>query len=141
MYHQRGTVLHQLKRFGEARDDFARALARAPRNAVVWNLRGLCDAQLGDVAAARDAYARATRLDARFKEAWANLAQLERDAGNAGAAAECFHSAMESARQTQQQGAFNESKMELGLLQGSLEFDDWMRQIKPEGAEGGGPDA
>ena len=74
-------------------------------------------------------------------EAYARLAQLERDAGNAGAAAECFHSAMESARQTQQQGAFNESKMELGLLQGSLEFDDWMRQIKPEGAEGGGPDA
>ena len=62
MYHQRGTVLHQLKRFGEARDDFARALARAPRNAVVWNLRGLCDAQLGDVAAARDAYARARDL-------------------------------------------------------------------------------
>ena len=94
VYHQRGTVLHQLKRFGEARDDFARALARAPRNAVVWNLRGLCDAQLGDVAAARDAYARATRLDARFKEAWANLAQLERDAGRGEAALDGFDAAL-----------------------------------------------
>ena len=60
----------------------------------MWNLRGLCDAQLGDVAAARDAYARATRLDARFKEAWANLAQLERDAGRGEAALDGFDAAL-----------------------------------------------
>ena len=94
VYHQRGTVLHQLKRFGEARDDFARALRARPRNAVVWNLRGLCDAQLGDVAA-RAARTRARRgSDARFKEAWANLAQLERDAGRGEAALDGFDAAL-----------------------------------------------
>lgn len=100
LYHQRGAVHHRLQDYRTAAQDFALALRRdreGPRAsqrpraeaARTWNMRGLCEAQLGLVGC-HDAFARSLELDATSRETWLNLGQAARDRGDGDAARRAF---------------------------------------------------
>lgn len=86
-----GLVLHKHRDFRRALADLRRVVAgttpsspsspsdepAAPENLkVVWNFVGLCEANLGHVAAALQAYDQALKIDPMFKEARLNKVRI-----------------------------------------------------------------
>ncbi|MBC7932761.1 MAG: tetratricopeptide repeat protein [Rubrivivax sp.] len=64
-----GNAFRRLGQYRDAVSAYRKALAFAPRSAVIYNNLGLAYYGLGDFYAAEEAYLRATRLDPKFVEA------------------------------------------------------------------------
>src|SRR5882762_1147869 len=64
------------ERLSEAQSLLIQALAAQPGDAALWNLRGIIDAKLGNVAGAEEAFEKAVRLAPQLMSAWLNLGRL-----------------------------------------------------------------
>ena len=63
-------------RLAEAQPAISQALASEPKNAGLWNLKGIVEAQKGNGAGAEEAFRQAVGLAPRLTSAWLNLGRL-----------------------------------------------------------------
>lgn len=90
---QRGLVFYQAKDFLRALLDFRQAHRSGMSSPQLMNHIGLCEGQLGEVAASIEAHRSAVRMDENFKEAYLNIGLMHREVGQWQAAMVAFQQA------------------------------------------------
>lgn len=101
-------------KLAEAQPAISQALASEPKNAGLWNLKGIVEAQQGNGAGAEEAFRQAVRLAPRLTSAWLNLGRLYQLGGNRNDAIEKGLVAYQTALQLDPQNA--EAHHQIALL-------------------------
>lgn len=78
---QKGNLLGDLARYGEADAEFARALEKEPRSVLAYVNRGVNEARQGRLREARRYWLKALEIDPASPEAWDNLKKLKSVSG------------------------------------------------------------
>lgn len=92
-YMQRGIAHHKWKDFKAALDDFEKALESETRSGELWNFKGMCETQLGELDAAIASFEKAIQLNRRLREAWMNKVNVEKELGRWETALQTFSAA------------------------------------------------